>query len=148
MTLIAPEEKTVITIDQIRGLATHFFLDEGTVRAVDGIDLDIDAGSFTVVMGPSGSGKSTLLHLIGGLDRPTAGSISVEEERLEKMDENQLAEYNDQRIRVRQMKQDIARAKNQAAWTERQASSVRIGGPQVPMPLDVKRLKSPTRCSP
>lgn len=45
--------------------------------------------------------------------------------------EHQLAEYNDQRIRVRQMKQDIARAKNQAAWTERQASSIRIGGPEM-----------------
>jgi ATP-binding cassette subfamily F protein 3 len=45
--------------------------------------------------------------------------------------EHQLAEYNDQRIRVRQMKQDIARARNQAAWTERQASSIRIGGPEM-----------------
>lgn len=78
---------------QIHGLRKTYVMGKSTVNALDGIDLDIDAGSFTVVMGPSGSGKSTLLHLIGGLDRPTAGSISVEEERLEKMDENQLAEY-------------------------------------------------------
>ena len=45
------------------------------VRALDGLDLDIDAHTLTVVMGPSGSGKSTLLYLLGGLDRATSGEI-------------------------------------------------------------------------
>jgi putative ABC transport system ATP-binding protein len=61
------------------------------VRALDGLDLDIDAHTFTVVMGPSGSGKSTLLYLLGGLDRATSGEISVDGARLDKMDENALA---------------------------------------------------------
>jgi putative ABC transport system ATP-binding protein len=61
------------------------------VRALDGLDLDIDAHTFTVVMGPSGSGKSTLLYLLGGLDRATAGEISVDGARLDEMDENALA---------------------------------------------------------
>jgi putative ABC transport system ATP-binding protein len=61
------------------------------VRALDGLDLDIDAHTFTVVMGPSGSGKSTLLYLLGGLDRATSGQISVDGARLDEMDENALA---------------------------------------------------------
>lgn len=62
-----------------------------TVRALDGLDLDINANTFTVVMGPSGSGKSTLLYLFGGLDRATAGEISIDGQRLDEMDENALA---------------------------------------------------------
>jgi putative ABC transport system ATP-binding protein len=61
------------------------------VRALDGLDLDIEAHTFTVVMGPSGSGKSTLLYLLGGLDRVTSGEISVDGARLDQMDENALA---------------------------------------------------------
>ncbi len=61
------------------------------VRALDGLNLDIDAYTFTVVMGPSGSGKSTLLYLLGGLDRATSGEISVDGTRLDEMDENALA---------------------------------------------------------
>jgi putative ABC transport system ATP-binding protein len=62
-----------------------------TVRALDGLDLDIDSHTFTVVMGPSGSGKSTLLYLLGGLDRATSGEISIDGARLDAMDENTLA---------------------------------------------------------
>ena len=61
------------------------------VRALDGVDVDIDAHTFTVVMGPSGSGKSTLLYLLGGLDRSTSGEISIGDQRLDQMDENALA---------------------------------------------------------
>ena len=61
------------------------------VRALDGVDLDIDAHTFTVVMGPSGSGKSTLLYLLGGLDHVTSGEIAVDGQRLDQMDENTLA---------------------------------------------------------
>ena len=61
------------------------------VRALDGVDLEIDAHTFTVVMGPSGSGKSTLLYLLGGLDRVTSGKILIDGEDLTEMDENALA---------------------------------------------------------
>jgi putative ABC transport system ATP-binding protein len=65
----------------------------GTVRAdaLAGVDLEIPRKSLTVVMGPSGSGKSTLLYLLGGLDRATSGSIEVDGQKLEEMDENALA---------------------------------------------------------
>jgi len=61
------------------------------VHALAGVDLEIRQNSLSVVMGPSGSGKSTLLYLLGGLDRPTSGSIAVGGEYLDKKDENELA---------------------------------------------------------
>jgi putative ABC transport system ATP-binding protein len=76
---------------RISGLKKYFQMGGQTVRALDGVDLDIPRGSFTVVMGPSGSGKSTLLYLLGGLDRPSEGQIEVLGQRLDAMDENQLA---------------------------------------------------------
>lgn len=68
------------------------------VRALDGVDVEIPRHSFTVVMGPSGSGKSTLLHLIGGLDRPTAGLLEVNGQRLDTLDENHLALFRRQTV--------------------------------------------------
>ena len=63
------------------------------VNAVAGVDLEIERGEFWAIMGPSGSGKSTLLHLLGGLDRPTAGHVAVGGKSLEVLDENALAIY-------------------------------------------------------
>jgi putative ABC transport system ATP-binding protein len=76
---------------RIRDLKKYYQMGGTTVRALDGLDLDIDMHTFTVVMGPSGSGKSTLLYLLGGLDRATLGEISVGGARLDEMDENALA---------------------------------------------------------
>ena len=60
------------------------------VEALHGIQLDIERGAFVVIMGPSGGGKSTLLHLLGGIDRPTSGSLSVEGIALEQASEREL----------------------------------------------------------
>jgi putative ABC transport system ATP-binding protein len=76
---------------RVRGLKKHYQMGGTVVRALDGLDLDIDAHTLTVVMGPSGSGKSTLLYLLGGLDRATSGEIILNGARLEQMDENALA---------------------------------------------------------
>lgn len=73
------------------GLMKHYQMGGQIVRALDGVDLEIEERTFTVVMGPSGSGKSTLLYLLGGLDRATSGEISVDGQRLDQMDENALA---------------------------------------------------------
>jgi putative ABC transport system ATP-binding protein len=78
---------------RMTGLFKTYNLGGATIQALNGVDLDIEAGSFSVVMGPSGSGKSTLLHLLGGLDRPSDGQIEVGEQALDKLDENALAIY-------------------------------------------------------
>ncbi|NJC98709.1 MAG: macrolide ABC transporter ATP-binding protein [Anaerolineales bacterium] len=76
---------------RVTGLKKHYQMGGATVRALDGVDLEIMPNTFTVVMGPSGSGKSTLLYLLGGLDRATSGELSVGDQSLTGMDENQLA---------------------------------------------------------
>jgi len=80
-------------IIQINTLRKDFRMGNLTVHALDGVDLEIQSNTFTVVMGPSGSGKSTLLYLVGGLDRPTSGQINVNGQSVEIMDENELAQY-------------------------------------------------------
>jgi ABC-type lipoprotein export system ATPase subunit len=65
--------------------------DAGLFRAVDGVDLDVAPGETLAVMGPSGCGKSTLLHLLGGLDRPTAGEIWLAGQRADRLTERGLA---------------------------------------------------------
>jgi putative ABC transport system ATP-binding protein len=74
-----------------RGLRREFGRDAGLVRAVDGVDLDVEPGETLAVMGPSGCGKSTLLHLLGGLDRPTAGEIWLDTQRVDRLTERALA---------------------------------------------------------
>jgi len=83
---------------RITGLKKYFQMGDVTVRALDGVDIEIPAGTFTVAMGPSGSGKSTLLYLLGGLDRPSGGQIEINGQRLDAMDENQLALFRRQSV--------------------------------------------------
>jgi len=83
---------------QIKDLAKTYHLGEETVRALDGISLEIATGEFVAFMGPSGSGKSTLLHLIGGLDTPTSGSIVVDGQNLSRASDQQLAVYRNTNI--------------------------------------------------
>jgi ABC-type lipoprotein export system ATPase subunit len=74
-----------------RGLRKEYGKGEGLVRAVDGVDLDVGAGETVAVMGPSGCGKSTLLHLLGGLDRPSGGEVSLNGRRIDGISEKALA---------------------------------------------------------
>ena len=83
---------------QVSGLEKYFQMGGTVVHALDGVTLEIPHRSFTVVMGPSGSGKSTLLYLLGGLDRPTGGQIEINGQRLDEMDENQLALFRRQTV--------------------------------------------------
>ena len=74
-----------------RGLRKEYGKGGGLVRAIDGVDLDIGAGETVAVMGPSGCGKSTLLHLLGGLDRPSGGEVSLNGRRIDDIGEKALA---------------------------------------------------------
>jgi putative ABC transport system ATP-binding protein len=74
-----------------RGLHKEYGKEAGLVRAVDGVDLDVRRGETVAVMGPSGCGKSTLLHLLGGLDRPSAGEVRLAGLHVDQMGERALA---------------------------------------------------------
>lgn len=63
------------------------------LKALDGVDLSLEEGKFIVVLGPSGAGKSTLLNLLGGLDSPTSGKITVNGRDISTLNDNELAEY-------------------------------------------------------
>ncbi len=73
-----------------QGLKKHYGKEPNLVRALDGVDLTVEAGEFVAVVGMSGSGKSTLLHLLGGLDKPTEGKVLVDGQELAKMSDEQL----------------------------------------------------------
>jgi putative ABC transport system ATP-binding protein len=80
-----------MTLLAARGLRKEYGKGDGLVRAVRDIDLDVANGETVAVMGPSGCGKSTLLHLLGGLDRPSAGQIRLAGQRLDQLGERGLA---------------------------------------------------------
>ena len=67
-----------MTILETKDLRKTYGSGEAEVRALDGVDLTVEKGEFAAVVGTSGSGKSTLLHMLGGLDRPTSGSVTVD----------------------------------------------------------------------
>lgn len=67
-----------MTILQTKDLKKYYGTGDTQVKALDGIDLEIAEGEFVAIVGTSGSGKSTLLHMLGGLDRPTSGSVTVD----------------------------------------------------------------------
>jgi ABC-type lipoprotein export system ATPase subunit len=76
---------------RIRGLRKEYGREASLVRAVDGVDLEIERGETVAIMGPSGCGKSTLLYLLGGLDRSTAGEIWLDGQDVTQMSERALA---------------------------------------------------------
>lgn len=67
-----------MTILQTEALKKYYGSGDTQVKALDGVDLSIEQGEFVAIVGTSGSGKSTLLHMLGGLDRPTSGTVTVD----------------------------------------------------------------------
>ncbi|MFT3710640.1 MAG: ABC transporter ATP-binding protein [Archangium sp.] len=82
----------------LKGIKKTYRLGETLVPALQGVDLDVEAGEFTVVMGPSGSGKTTLLNIIGLLDRADAGSYRLDGEELGGRDFNEMASLRNRKI--------------------------------------------------
>jgi putative ABC transport system ATP-binding protein len=77
----------------IRNVVKGYVRGKQRVEVLHGINLEVAAGEFLALMGPSGSGKTTLLNLIGGLDRPDRGEITVGSERIDRMSSGQLAKW-------------------------------------------------------
>ncbi len=83
---------------QVNHLARHYQMGTETVKALDGVSLEINQGEFVAIVGPSGSGKSTLMYLIGGMDRPTSGQIIVGGDEITAMDDNDLAKFRQRTV--------------------------------------------------
>ena len=84
----------------VRGLKKYYGKGENQVKALDGIDLTIEQGKFTAIIGASGSGKTTLLNMIGGMDTPDAGEVIVDGVSLSGLKEKQLAVFRRSKVGV------------------------------------------------
>lgn len=82
-----------MTVIKAEGLSKEYHESAVPVKALNGVDLDIEAGEFTAIVGPSGSGKSTLLNLIGGLDSPTSGKVIIGGTSLDTLSGSKLIEF-------------------------------------------------------
>lgn len=87
-----------MTILQTIDLKKYYGNDENTVKALDGVNLELEKGKFTAIVGTSGSGKSTLLHMLGGLDTPTSGKVIVDGNDISKMKSDALTVFRRRRI--------------------------------------------------
>lgn len=77
----------------LKNVKKTYIVGEQKFNALDGVDLNIEAGELVVILGPSGAGKSTLLNLLGGMDKPTSGSIIVGENDISKYNDKELTRY-------------------------------------------------------
>lgn len=87
--LAEPSRDAIIALEQVH---KHYIMGSNVVRALDGVDLEFERKGFYAIMGSSGSGKSTMLNLIGCLDRPTAGSYTLEGRNIGTLDDNELSD--------------------------------------------------------
>jgi putative ABC transport system ATP-binding protein len=86
------------TLVRVEGVSKTFKRGAEEVHVLDGLDLTLGKGEFLALMGPSGSGKSTLLNIIGGLDSPTMGAVSVNGERIDRLSGKKLAAWRARHI--------------------------------------------------
>ena len=87
-----------MTILQTKDLRKIYGAGETEVRALDGVDLTVEKGEFVAVVGTSGSGKSTLLHMLGGLDRPTSGTVTVDGREIFGLKDEELTIFRRRKI--------------------------------------------------
>lgn len=83
---------------ETKDLKKYYGSGDTTVKALDGVNLSVDDGEFVAIVGTSGSGKSTLLHMIGGLDRPTSGSVKVAGKEIFKLKDDALTIFRRRKI--------------------------------------------------
>ena len=87
-----------MTILQTQALKKYYGSGDTLVKALDGVDLSVEEGEFVAIVGTSGSGKSTLLHMLGGLDRPTSGTVTVEGKNIFSLKDEALTIFRRRKI--------------------------------------------------
>ena len=87
-----------MTILETHDLKKIYGVGEAAVHALDGVNLQVQSGEFVAIVGTSGSGKSTLLHMLGGLDRPTSGSVTVDGKEIFKLKDEELTIFRRRKI--------------------------------------------------
>ncbi|MBX4196735.1 ABC transporter ATP-binding protein [Candidatus Pacearchaeota archaeon] len=83
---------------ELKNVAKYYEMGETTVKAVDGVDIQVEKGDFVAIMGPSGSGKSTSMNLVGSLDLPTKGTIYLDGRDISHLEESELAQIRGKKI--------------------------------------------------
>jgi putative ABC transport system ATP-binding protein len=86
---------TIIKLDNVE---KHYPMGDSIVKALDGIDVEINKGDFVVIIGPSGSGKSTMMNMVGALDLPTKGKIYLDSQNIANLEESKLAQIRGNKI--------------------------------------------------
>ena len=92
------ERMTEMEILRVEHLSKHYGAGENLVKAVDDVSFSVEKGEFLAVIGPSGSGKSTLLHILGGVDRPTAGKLWVDGQDVYAQNDEALAIFRRRQV--------------------------------------------------
>ena len=87
-----------MTVLETRDLKKYYGAGDTLVKALDGVDLQVENGEFVAIVGTSGSGKSTLLHILGGLDRPTGGSVLVDGKDIFSLKDEELTIFRRRKI--------------------------------------------------
>ena len=87
-----------MTVLQTKDLKKYYGSGENQVKALDGVNLSVEQGEFVAIVGTSGSGKSTLLHMLGGLDRPTGGTVIVEDKDIFSLKDEALTIFRRRKI--------------------------------------------------
>ena len=87
-----------MTVLETKDLKKYYGSGDTQVKALDGVDLTVENGEFVAIVGTSGSGKSTLLHMLGGLDRPTGGTVTVDGKELSAMRDEELTIFRRRKI--------------------------------------------------
>ncbi len=88
----------MMTVLQTKDLKKYYGAGDTLVKALDGVDLSVESGEFVAIVGTSGSGKSTLLHMLGGLDRPTSGSVTVDGQEIFSLKDEALTIFRRRKI--------------------------------------------------
>ncbi|MEO7086558.1 MAG: ABC transporter ATP-binding protein [Gemmatimonadaceae bacterium] len=111
-------------------LHREYHMGEELVRAVRGVTFDVAAGEYVAIVGPSGCGKSTLLSLVGGIDRPSSGSVTIDGERVDKMRDSEATRFRLKHVGFVFQRFYLMPALTAIENVELPMAEARLGGPE------------------